>query len=124
MAKLPDTFSLQAIPIHTAISEGRTEDAKTLIVAILSEGRADKVVQRIAASMIKGPKAKRGRKTSLPRHWLDIGPDFHSMRENGERYDDVLRELAKRYGYSETHIRKAVALYNQAIEDAAEASRS
>ncbi|WP_412048656.1 hypothetical protein ACK6D9_11710 [Hoeflea sp. Naph1] len=124
MAKLPETFSLQAIPIQAAISEGRTEDAKTLIAAILSEGRADKVVQRLAALMIKRPKAKRGRKTALPRHWLEIGPDFHSMRDDGQRYEDVMHELAMRYGYSETHIRKAVALYDQAVEEAEEASRN
>ncbi|TAT97902.1 hypothetical protein ELI49_29675 (plasmid) [Rhizobium ruizarguesonis] len=56
MAKLPDGFSLQALPIESALAEGRTEDAKTAVVAILLTGKADKVVQRLAAEMIKPPK--------------------------------------------------------------------
>ena len=123
MAKLPEAFSLQAGPIQSAISEGRTEDAKTMIVKILLEGRADKVVQKLAASMIKPPKAKRGRKSALPRYWHDIGMDFQSRRGRGELYESVLCTLAERYGCSETHIRKAVAEYDAAKEAHDEATR-
>ncbi|MGO7185942.1 hypothetical protein ACCT14_32025 [Rhizobium brockwellii] len=114
MAKLPDGFSLQALPIESALAEGRTEDAKTAIVAILLTGKADKVVQRIAAEMIKPPKRKRGRKPALARHWLEIGEEFRLLRDDGVKYDDALRLLSAKFGYSETHVRKAVAEYDEA----------
>lgn len=123
MAKLPDGYSLQASPIQAAIAEGRTDDAKTLIVAILLSGKADKVTQAIAASMIKPPKRSRGRQAAQTQHWFDIGQDFHWLRSAGTRYENVLSELSRKYGYSETHIRKAVAEYDSAKDAADEASR-
>jgi hypothetical protein len=114
MAKLPDGFSLQVLPIESALAEGRTEDAKTAIVEILLTGKADKVVQRLAAEMIKPPMRKRGRKPALARHWLDIGEQFYSMRTDGVKYEKALLILSKKFGYSETHIRKAIAEYNEA----------
>ncbi|WP_167494906.1 hypothetical protein, partial [Rhizobium rosettiformans] len=121
--KLPDGMSLQAGPIQSALSEGRTEDAKTLIVAILLSGRADKVTQELAAAMIKPTKRPRGRKSALTRHWFDIGSDFHHLRACGDRYEDALAKLSKKYGYSETHIRKAISEYDSAKHAADEASR-
>lgn len=123
MAKLPDGFSLQALPVESALAEGRTEDAKTAIVAILLTGKADKVVQRLAAEMIKPPKRKRGRRPALARHWLEIGEEFRLLRDDdGMKYDDALRLLSAKFGYSETHVRKAVAEYDEARAAAAEAS--
>lgn len=52
MAKFPPGFSLQASPIESALAEGRTEEAKRMVVALLVAGRADRVVQAIAANMI------------------------------------------------------------------------
>ncbi|MEW9614915.1 hypothetical protein AB3G45_13905 [Shinella sp. S4-D37] len=123
MARLPDGFSLQALPIEAALSEGRTEDAKTAIVALLKAGTADKVVQRLAAEMIKPPKRKRGRQKAHTRYWFDIGEEFHSLRGRGEKYEDVLLLLSKKFCHSESHIRKAVAEYNEAKAAADEASR-
>ncbi|MGO6684206.1 hypothetical protein [Rhizobium leguminosarum] len=114
MARLPDGFSLQALPIESALAEGRTEDAKTAIVAILLTGKADKVVQRLAAEMIKPPKRKRGRRPALARHWLEIGEEFRLLRDDGMKYEEALVLLSKKFGYSETHVRKAVAEYDQA----------
>ncbi|MCR6498435.1 hypothetical protein MUO32_05265 [Shinella sp. CPCC 101442] len=123
MARLPDGFSLQALPIEAALSEGRTEDAKTAICALLNAGKADAIVQRLAASLIKPPKRKRGRRAAHTRHWFEIGEGFHSMRSVGETYEDTLVALAKKFGYSETHIRKAVTEYNDAKAAADEANR-
>jgi hypothetical protein len=110
MAPMPKGFSVQASPIKAALSEGRTEDAKTLLVDILRAGKADYVVQGLAADMLRPPKRARGRKPALPRHWLDIGEEFHWLRDDGVRYEDALRQLAEKFGYSETHVRKAVRL--------------
>ena len=117
MAKLPSSFSLQAIPVRAALSEGRTADAVTLLVDILRAGNADAVFQRIAADLLRPSKQKRGRKKSLPRHWHEIGEQFHWMRDDGVRYEDALRRLADRFGYSETHIRTAVATYDTAKDE-------
>ncbi|MGV1856980.1 hypothetical protein [Rhizobium rhizogenes] len=114
MAKLPDGFSLQALPIESALAEGRTEDAKTAIIAILLSGKADKVVQRLAAEIIRPPKRKPGRKPALARHWFDIGEQFHSMRTDGVKYEKALLALSNKFGYSETHVRKAIAEYDEA----------
>ncbi|MGV1793809.1 hypothetical protein [Rhizobium sp. A37_96] len=122
MAKLPDGFSLQAIAIESALAEGRTEDAKTAIIEVLLSGKADKVVQRLAAEMIRPPKRKRGRRPALTRHWLEIGEQFHSMREDGVKYEEALLLLARKFGYSETHVRKAIANYGGAQANAAQAA--
>lgn len=123
MAKLPDGFSLQALPIEAAMAEGRTEDAKTAIVALLKAGTADKVVQTLAADLIKPQKRKRGRQKAHTRHWFDIGEEFHSLRGRGIKYEEAMLQLSTKFCYSESHIRKAVAEYNDAKAASDEASR-
>ncbi|MBP0439091.1 hypothetical protein [Tianweitania sediminis] len=90
-----------------------------MIVEILRSGAADAVVQGIAADLIKPPKQSRGRRKSLPKHWLEIGEEFHHLRDEGVRYEEVLILLAEKYGRSETHVRTAVATFDRAKEDAA-----
>ncbi|RWB65390.1 hypothetical protein [Mesorhizobium sp.] len=114
MAPLPKGFSLQASPIQAALSEGRTDDAKTLVVAILRSGKADYVVQGLAADMLKPPKRSRGRRPALTRHWFDIGEQFHWLRDDGVKYEDALHQLSEKFGFSETHIRKAVSEFDAA----------
>lgn len=123
MARLPDGFSLQALPIEAALAEGRTEDAKTAICEILNSGRADAVVQKLAASLIKPPKRKRGRQKALTRHWFEIGEEFHAMRSVGVLYEDALLKLSATFGYAETTIRKAIKEYAAAKAASDEASR-
>ncbi|EXL09985.1 hypothetical protein [Aquamicrobium defluvii] len=114
MAKLPPNFSMQAIPIEAAIEEGRPDDAKRLICEVLLSGKADKVVQRLAAEMIRPPKKGRGRPKSLPQHWFDIGSDYDDLRSRGMKYEDVMAELERRYGFADATLRKAIAFYNEA----------
>lgn len=123
MAPLPKGFSLQALPIEAALSEGRTEDAKTLVVEILRSGKADPIVQGLAADLLKPAKRPRGRKRALPRYWLDIGEQFGWLRNNGVPYDEALRQVATKFGYSETHVRTAIRTYQEAKEAHDEASR-
>lgn len=123
MPRLPPGFSLQAIPIRAALSEGRTADAETLVAEILRAGSADRVVQQIAAEMIKPPKRARGRRKALPQHWLEIGEQFEWLRADGVKYEDALAQLATKFGYSETHVRTAVATYAEARAASDEASR-
>ncbi|MBN9055919.1 MAG: hypothetical protein BGO06_15590 [Shinella sp. 65-6] len=124
MARLPDSFSLQALPIEAALSEDRTEDAKTAICALLNAGTADAVVQKIAASLIRSPRRKRGRQKALAKHWFEIGEEFHAMRSAGMLYDDALLRLSATFGYAETTIRKAIKEYDAAKAASDEASRS
>ncbi|ESZ76504.1 MULTISPECIES: hypothetical protein [unclassified Mesorhizobium] len=117
MAPLPKGFSLQAIPIESALSEGRIEDAKTLLIDLLRSGKAGAVVQRLAADMLKPSKRPRGRTRALPRHWIDIGEQFNGLRNDGVRYEEAMRRMTEKFGYSETHVRGAVATYDRAKED-------
>lgn len=122
MARLPPGYSLQASPIESALAEGRTEDARRMVVDLLKAGTADPVVQAIAADLIRPPKRPRGRRKTLPQHWFDIGQDFHHLRGTGRGYEETLAELAAKYGFSESHIRNAVSEYDaakQAHDDAA-----
>lgn len=123
MAKLPPGYSLQASPIQSALSEGRTEDAKRLIVEILRAGNADRITQAIAADIIKGARRKRGRQKALPKFWYEIAEDFRHLRGDGRSYEDTLADLSKKYGFSETHIRNAIAEYEAAKEAHDEATR-
>ncbi len=123
MAKLPPGFSLPAIRIESALSEGRTADALKMVVDLLRSGKADAVVQRIAATMLKPPKRGRGRQKALPQFWFDIGQDFHDLRSRGHLYEAVLEKLAAKYGFSETHVRNAVRIFDEAKAEHDEATR-
>ena len=123
MAKLPPGFSLQAIRIQSALSEGRTADARKLVLDLLRAGTADRVVQGIAANMLKPPKRGRGRQKTMPQHWFDIGQDFHDLRSRGQLYETVLATLAAKYGFSETHVRNAVRIFDEAKDAHDEATR-
>lgn len=123
MAPLPFTFSTLAFPIETALSEGRTDDAKRMIVELLLSGKADASVQRLAADLIKPPKRARGRRKAHTRYWLDIGEQFHWLRDDGVKYEEALLQLSDKFGVSESHIRNAVAEYNAAKEDHDDAGR-
>ena len=119
MAPLPKSFSLQAIPIRAAISEDRKEDAKTMICEILRTGKADAVVQGLAADMLKPAKRSRGRQKALPWRWLDIADHFRRVREEDRLlYEDALRITAEKFGRSESHVRTCLATYESAQEDA------
>lgn len=111
MAPLPKGFSLQALPVERAISEGRSEDAKTLIIELLRAGKADRIVQGLAADMLRPPKRPRGRQKTLPKFWIEIGEEFGWLRADGVKYEEALTRLAEKFGYSETTIRTAVAFY-------------
>ncbi|WJR68148.1 hypothetical protein QTA58_05150 [Neorhizobium sp. CSC1952] len=117
MAKLPPSFSLQAIEIRAALNEGRTEDAKRMVVELLRAGKADRVVQGIAADLLKPPKRGRGRRKALPQFWYDIGSAFHQMRDEGRRYEDSIAELAERFGFSESHVRNCIAVFDRDDDD-------
>lgn len=123
MARLPPGFSIQAGPIQAALSEGRTPDAKRLICEILLAGKADAVVQKLAAEMILPPSRPRGRKKALTRHWYEIGEEFHHLRGNGVKYDETHLQIAQKYKCSVSHVRKAVREYDEAREAADEATR-
>ncbi|ODT06971.1 MAG: hypothetical protein ABS58_09280 [Mesorhizobium sp. SCN 65-20] len=115
MAPLPKSFSLQAFPIEAAISEGREEDAKTMICEILRAGRADAVVQGLAADLIKDPvKRGRGRRKALPPHWLAISEEFYQLRDDGIKYAKAIETVARKFGYSESQIRRAIAVFDEA----------
>ncbi|RDL51821.1 hypothetical protein BLJAPNOD_02963 [Ensifer sp. M14] len=114
MAKLPEGFSLQAMPIEAALAEGRDEDAKQVIFEILSSGTADRVTQRLAAEMLKPPKRKRGRRKELPKHWYLIATRYLDLQSQGVKYDDLIETLEKEFRFSERHILNALAEYRSA----------
>ncbi|MNV68536.1 hypothetical protein D3C71_1613970 [compost metagenome] len=114
MAKLPEGFSLQAMPIEAALAEGRDEDAKQAIFEILSSGTADRVTQRLAAEMLKPPKRKRGRRKELPKHWYLIATRYLHLQSQGVKYDDLIETLEKEFRFSERHILNALAEYRSA----------
>jgi hypothetical protein len=117
MAKLPPSFSLQAVHIRSALNQGRTEDARRMVIELLQAGKADRIVQGIAANLLKPPKRQAGRPKALPAFWIEIGEDFYRMREAGVRYDTVLSELGAKYGFSESHIRNAIATYDDTDDE-------
>lgn len=123
MPKLPDTFSLQAISIRSALQEGRIEDARTLVVDLLRAGQADRAVQALAADMLKPTPRKRGRPKALPQHWYEIGMMFDRLRDDGESYEIALAEVANHFGYSETHARNCVEVYENARAEHDETAR-
>jgi hypothetical protein len=117
MVPLPRGFSLQANPIRSALSEGRTEDAKRLTAEILRTGKADHVVQGIAADLLRPPKRAPGRQKSLPRFWFEIGEVFHDLRRDGLSFEEATEAAAEQFGFSERHIRNAVSFYDKTQDE-------
>lgn len=123
MAPLPKGFSIKAVPIQAALSEGRTKDAERLTVELLRTGKADAAVQRIAADMISPPKKRgRGRPKALPAHWHEIGEEFSWLRDDGVLYETAVERLSTKFGYSETHVRSAVRIFDAAKDAHREAT--
>jgi hypothetical protein len=95
-----------------------------MIVEILRSGKADAVVQKIAADMLKPPKRNRGRQKTQPQFWYEIGQDFHERRDIGVKYEDAIRLTSDRFCFSESHVRNAIEYYDRALAEADEASRN
>lgn len=115
MVSIPSRFSLPAISIRGALQEGRVNDAKTMVIDLLRAGRADAVVQGIAADLLRPGKRSRGRPRTLPKFWMQIGEEFERMRDTGNRYEETVIHLSEKFGYSETHVRNAVRTYRDAV---------
>ncbi len=125
MAPLPKSFSIPAIPIRSAISEGRVEEAMQKIAQILESGKADPAIQMLAAEWILtvgikpgDAKALRNGAAALPSDWYDIAEVVNRLRDDGSTYAHAVAETANSFGYSERHVQKCYALWNQSNESA------
>ena len=125
MAPLPKSFSIPAIPIRSAISEGRVEEAMQKLAQILESGKADSAIQTLAAEWILtvgikpgDAKALRNGAAALPTDWYDIAEMVNHLRDDGNTYAHAVAETANRFGYSERHVQKCYTLWNQAGESA------
>lgn len=125
MAPLPKSFSIPAIPIRSAISEGRVEEAMQKLAQVLESGKADPAIQMLAAEWILtvgikpgDAKALRNGAAALPSDWYDIAQMVNHLRGDGSTYAHAVAETATRFGYSERHVQKCCALWNQADESA------
>lgn len=125
MAPLPKNFSIPAIPIRSAISEGRVDEAMQKLTAILETGEADSAIQMLAAEWILtvgikpgDAKALRNGAAALPDEWCDIAEVVTQLRDEGMPYADAVAEAAVRFGYSERHVQRCYALWNQSDESA------
>ena len=123
MAPLPRPFSIKEIYIRAALSEGRLEDAKTAVIELLRAGKASRAVQEIAADMLRPSVRKRGRQKAYPKHWRDIADTFYLLRSEGTSYESAMIKVAEKFGYSETHVRNSITLYDKAQEAHEEATR-
>lgn len=120
MAPLPKSFSLKVIPIRSAISEGKAEEAMQKLTALLETGEADSAIQILAAEWIlavglKPGDAKRLRKghAKLPDDWHDIAQTVISLQDDGMTYEQATREAAMQFNCSERHAQTCTALWNQ-----------
>ncbi|MGO1163097.1 hypothetical protein ACTOV4_14250 [Brucella sp. C7-11G] len=120
MAPLPKSFSIPAIPIRSAISEGRVEEAMQKLAQVLESGKADPAIQMLAAEWILtvgikpgDAKALRNGAAALPSDWYDIAEMVNQLRDDGGTYAHAVAETANRFGYSERHVQKCYALWNQ-----------
>lgn len=119
MAKIPPSVSLRALPIKSALQEGRTQEAKRLILTHLRDGTADQVIQGLAADLIEAkPKARGGQKT-LPEYWYEISEDYRYLRSDGNTRRASIDHLLKKWGYSETHLRNCLKIRDRAEDDSA-----
>lgn len=120
MAPLPSSFSLKAIPIRSAISEGRAEEAMQKLTQILETGKADAAIQMLAAEWILAiglkpgdAKALRKGAAALPDDWYDISEMVMQLRDQGMKFADAIAETARHYDYSERYVERCHSLRNQ-----------
>ena len=124
MAPLQKPFSVAAQPIAAALNEGRAEDALHALVRQLETGKADKVVQALAAKWIAtlgvrpgDAKALRGGRKELPKEWLDVAEMVGGLQDDGETYERAVAKTKEHFGYTERHIQKCVAMRRAAQQD-------
>lgn len=120
MAKLPETFSVKAVAIKSAISEGRVEEAMQKLTQILETGKADGAIQKLAANWILSvglkdgdAKALRGGARTSLSEWCDISDMVLLAQSDGRTYREAVEMAAKHFDYSMRHVEKCVALRNK-----------
>ncbi|MGB3273849.1 MAG: hypothetical protein WBA66_13280 [Xanthobacteraceae bacterium] len=115
MAPLPREFDTFAVAARAALSEGRREDAITVIVERLRTGNASAEMQAIAADLLRPPQKRgKGRPKSQPQFWYEIGTDLDDLMGGGLTYENAIEALAKKYGVSERHVGNAARYYRDA----------
>lgn len=126
MSRLPHSFSIKSIEIDAAIKEGRAEDAMDALVDILSQGKADGAVQKLAANWIKtvgiktgDPKALRDGKKESPKEWIAIADMVLNLQRDGKTYKEAEIETAAYFGYKERHVQTCVARMNKLLKEQA-----
>ncbi len=122
MAELRFTFDAKAFAIECMINEGRKADALTAICEQLRAG-ASLSVQKLAADFLLPSARKKGRPKTNPKHWLEIGDKFNLMLDDGKTWETILVHLSAKYGYSESQIRRAKKVYDEATRRHDEAVR-
>ena len=125
MAPLPKPISFAALPISSALSEGRAEDAMDELIRLLETGNADRVVQKIAADWIRtlgiragDAKALRGGRPAVRKEWLDIAEMVRALQDDGKTYGAAVEETMAYFGYKRRHVESCVAMWNKAEAEA------
>jgi hypothetical protein len=114
MAKLPP-FCRHASHVRGLLGEGRRPEAVAYASEQLRQGVASRLFLDAVADLLEPMPSKRGRpKTTAPAKWLEIGPDFESMTDEGMTYEQARDALADKYGQGARTIERAVAFYRDA----------
>lgn len=104
---------LVAIEIATLLNHGRRAEAEARVIRQLEQGTAKPATQRIAAQLFG---ADRGRRSTGPYKWVEIGHENYWMQIEGISHQARLEALADKYARSVKHIEACITLYNKGIE--------
>lgn len=114
MAKL--NFCAKTAELRAMASDGRGEEAKRRAVELLRAGHAHKMFLAFVADLLDPPAKGRGAPSRPPRQWPDIGEDYELLRDEGSSHQNVLMDLADKYGVAERTIERAVAIFREVKE--------
>jgi hypothetical protein len=119
MAKLPP-YCDQAREIEYLMRQGRRQEAIAKAVVVLRAGAASSLVQNLVAELLQPAPKGRGRPAALPWRWAEMGEEFEALRDSGVTHEQAIRQIADRFGRSESAVEKTVRMYRAAVKAAHE----
>jgi hypothetical protein len=123
MPKLPEPFDGNIIDIDRLFHGGHRIRAVRRAQELLREGYSSVPFLKLVAEMLDAPaKTGAGRPRAAYYRWLEVGEEFYELRET-MNYEDAIATLIKSEGASEATIRRAIKVYDGAIEAHEQASR-
>ena len=115
MAPLNMCFKTAAL--QSLVFENQVERARLEAIALLNEGYNHPQFLKFVASLLETKTRNRGAPSRPPVNWYAIGSECESLYSSGMSKEDIRHEVSKKYGGSESTIKRAWKFYCDAKQE-------